>query len=102
MGGLGGELAWGRAPDLDALARVGEALAPRGPDGVGAWHESGIALVPRRVEVTDRSAREDQPMVDPELGLVIAFNGCIYNHNELRAELVEAGYSFRSSSDTEV
>ncbi len=102
MCGLGGELAWGRAPDLDALARVGEALAPRGPDGCGEWHQSGIALVHRRLKIIDLSARADQPLVDGELGLVIAFNGCIYNHRELRAELAEAGYRFRSTSDTEV
>ena len=41
-------------------------------------------------------------MVDPELGLVIVFNGCIYNHRALRAELEAAGYRFFSASDTEV
>jgi asparagine synthase (glutamine-hydrolysing) len=102
MCGLGGEVALGRPPDLDALGCVGEALARRGPDGAGQWHDSRIALVHRRLKIIDLSARGDQPMVDPELGLVIVFNGCIYNHHELRTELVRAGYSFRSSSDTEV
>ena len=102
MCGLGGEVAWGRAPDLDALARIGDALAPRGPDGAGAWHEAGVALVHRRLKIIDLSARGAQPLVDPDLGLVIAFNGCIYNHHELRDELVQAGYAFRSTSDTEV
>jgi asparagine synthase (glutamine-hydrolysing) len=58
--------------------------------------------VHRRLKIIDLSARGDQPLVDPELGLVIVFNGCIYNHDELRAELVAAGYSFHSRSDTEV
>ena len=102
MCGIGGELAWGRAPDLDALERIGVTLAPRGPDGAGEWQESGVALVHRRLKIIDLSERGDQPLVDPELGLVIVFNGCIYNHRELRAELVAAGYWFRSSSDTEV
>ena len=102
MCGLAGEIAWGRAPDLDALARVGEALAPRGPDGAGAWREGGVALVHRRLKIIDLSPRGDQPLLDPELGLAIAFNGCIYNHNELRAELRTAGYRFHSTSDTEV
>jgi len=102
MCGLGGEVAWGRAPDLDALARIAQALAPRGPDGAGDWQDSGVALVHRRLKIIDLTARGDQPLVDRELGLVIAFNGCIYNHHQLRAELVDAGYSFRSASDTEV
>jgi asparagine synthase (glutamine-hydrolysing) len=102
MCGLGGEVAFGRAPDLDALARIGDALAPRGPDGAGAWQGSNIALVHRRLKIIDLSPRGDQPLVDAELGLVIAFNGCIYNHHELRAELRAAGYAFRSTSDTEV
>jgi asparagine synthase (glutamine-hydrolysing) len=102
MCGLGGEVAFGRAPDLDALARVGEALARRGPDGAGEWHDSSVALVHRRLKIIDLSARGDQPLLDADLGLVIAFNGCIYNHHELRAELGAAGYSFRSTSDTEV
>ncbi len=102
MCGLGGEVAWGRAPDLDALARISQSLAPRGPDGAGDWHKAGVALVHRRLKIIDLSPRGDQPLCDPELGLVIAFNGCIYNHNELRKELIGAGYSFRSTSDTEV
>ena len=102
MCGLGGEVAWGRAPDLDALARVRDALEPRGPDGAGEWHDAGVALVHRRLKIIDLTPRGDQPLVDPDLGLVIAFNGCIYNHHELRAELAAAGYRFRSTSDTEV
>jgi asparagine synthase (glutamine-hydrolysing) len=102
MCGLAGEVTRGRAPDLEALERISAALAPRGPDGAGAWHESRIALVHRRLKIIDLSERGAQPMVDPDLGLVIVFNGCIYNHNELRTELVAAGYTFRSASDTEV
>jgi asparagine synthase (glutamine-hydrolysing) len=102
MCGLGGEIAWTRAPDLEALARIAETLAPRGPDGAGDWHQDGVALVHRRLKIIDLSPRGNQPMLDPDLGLVIAFNGCVYNHVELRTQLEGAGYSFRSTSDTEV
>src|SRR5262249_61141787 len=43
-----------------------------------------------------------QPMVDAELGLTAAFNGCVYNYKQLREELTTAGYRFFSHSDTEV
>jgi asparagine synthase (glutamine-hydrolysing) len=102
MCGLAGEIAFGRSPDPEALRRMGDALAPRGPDGEGYWQDSAIALVHRRLKVIDLTPRGDQPMVDPELRLVIAFNGCIYNHEELRAELQRAGYVFHSTADTEV
>ena len=41
-------------------------------------------------------------MVDSDLGLTVAFNGCIYNYPALREELIAAGYRFFSTSDTEV
>ena len=41
-------------------------------------------------------------MVDEALGLAVVFNGCIYNHRELRAELERAGHAFASDADTEV
>ena len=56
----------------------------------------------RRLATLDLEASGHQPMSDPELGLHIVFNGNIYNHVELREELKQAGYSFRSRSDTEV
>jgi len=78
------------------------ALAARGPDGEGAWSDGRRALGHRRLRIIDLSERGAQPMVDEALGLAIAFNGCIYNYRELRRELRRAGYSFVSSSDTEV
>jgi asparagine synthase (glutamine-hydrolysing) len=100
--GIAGELTANRIPDLPALARMSEAFAARGPDGSGAWSSPCCGLVHRRLSVIDLSRCGAQPMVDSELGLVIAFNGCIYNYRELRRELQTAGYRFFSSSDTEV
>ena len=81
---------------------MSEALAPRGPDGSGLWFHNGSALAHRRLAIIDLSDRGAQPMVDDELGLTVVFNGIIYNHRELRAELEGAGMRFRSDSDTEV
>src|SRR4051794_6649523 len=81
---------------------MGEALAPRGPDGDGERLMGGVGLVHRRLAVIDLSERGAQPMHDPDTGLSVAFNGCIYNYPELRAQLERAGHAFRSTSDTEV
>src|SRR3954466_13475081 len=103
MCGIAGELRHdGRPADVAAVARMCETLAPRGPDGAGLWAQDGVALGHRRLSVIDLSERGAQPMLDPHLGLAVAFNGCIYNYKELRAELATEGYSFASASDTEV
>jgi asparagine synthase (glutamine-hydrolysing) len=54
------------------------------------------------LKIIDLTNAGSQPMVDPDLGLTIVFNGCIYNHRELRAQLEPDGYRFFSTSDTEV
>ena len=77
-------------------------LAPRGPDGEGLWCDGPVGLAHRRLAIIDLSPRGAQPMVDEALGLAVVFNGCIYNHRELRAELERAGHVFASTSDTEV
>lgn len=56
----------------------------------------------RRLSILELSPCGHQPMLDKELRLAISFNGEIYNHTELRDELVGLGYSFNSKSDTEV
>lgn len=79
-----------------------EAIAPRGPDGSGMVIHGSTALSHRRLSIIDLSQKARQPMVDGELGLTIAFNGCIYNYPELRTELEAKGYRFFSHGDTEV
>ncbi len=77
-------------------------MAPRGPDAAGAWSQGRAALGHRRLRIIDLTEAGAQPMVDAELGLTIAWNGCIYNYQELRRELTGHGYRFFSHSDTEV
>ena len=79
-----------------------DTMARRGPDGAGLWANGATALGHRRLKIIDLSERAQQPMVDPDLGLSVAFNGCIYNYKELRAELEGKGYRFFSDGDTEV
>ena len=102
MCGIAGELRPDGRADVEALRRMQAVLAPRGPDGDGLWAERGTGLAHRRLSVIDLSERGAQPMVDQALGLVIVFNGIIYNHRELRTELEAAGHGFASSADTEV
>ncbi len=92
----------GRTPDLAAVSAMAETLSPRGPDGAGAWSQGRVALGHRRLKIIDLSEAGAQPMVDAELGLAIAWNGCIYNYQQLRDELSGHGYRFFSTSDTEV
>jgi asparagine synthase (glutamine-hydrolysing) len=77
------------------------AMTSRGPDDSGTWQHGNVSFGHRRLAIIDLSESGGQPMVD-ESGAAIVFNGCVYNHRELRAELERAGHRFRSTSDTEV
>jgi asparagine synthase (glutamine-hydrolysing) len=103
MCGLTGELRFdGRPVELDALQRSCAVLSCRGPDGVGTWAQGPVGLGHRRLSIIDLSVKGSQPLVDPAIGLTVAFNGCIYNYEELRDQLIQLGHTFFSTSDTEV
>jgi asparagine synthase (glutamine-hydrolysing) len=103
MCGICGEIRFDqKMPSAAALSAMLDCMAPRGPDGSGAVIHGNAALGHRRLKIIDLSERARQPMEDPELGLTIAFNGCIYNYPELRRDLEDKGYRFFSSGDTEV
>ena len=104
MCGFSGELRLdGGTPDVAAVARMSGLMTQRGPDGEGMWASGRMALAHRRLKIIDLTGCGAQPMHDPELGLTIVFNGCIYNYRELREQLQnERGYRFFSTSDTEV
>lgn len=92
----------GTSPDVRAVTAMAEVMVPRGPDAAGVWSQGRVALGHRRLKIIDLSEAGAQPMVDAELGLSIAWNGCIYNYEQLRDELSGHGYRFFSHSDTEV
>jgi len=84
---------------------MGRTLVHRGPDAGATWTDSdaGIALAHRRLSIVDLSPAGSQPMASADGGMVIAYNGEVYNAAELRAELESAGLGpFRGHSDTEV
>ena len=80
------------------------ALGHRGPDDTGTWmHPNRLAgFCHSRLSIIDLSERGHQPMSFADGDLVIAYNGEIYNFRELKKELQQCGYKFRSSTDTEV
>ncbi len=85
----------------EALGRMCDALAHRGPDGSGTFVQPGVSLGHRRLSILDLSDRGRQPMAYRDR-YVVTYNGEIYNYRELRAELEALGHVFRTGTDTEV
>lgn len=107
MCGLTGfAFAGGDASRLEATARsMADRIHHRGPDDDGVWGdpEAGFALAHRRLAILDTSPAGHQPMVSSSGRWVLAYNGEIYNHLELRNELKASGFAstWRGHSDTE-
>ncbi len=103
MCGICGELRLdGAQANQEVIARMLPKLARRGPDFEGGWQAGSLALGHRRLAIIDLSERANQPMPDDALGLVLVFNGAIYNYRELRADLQKEGYRFFTDGDSEV
>lgn len=85
-----------------ALQAMTDSIAHRGPDGEGHWIHENVGIGHRRLAIIDLSPAGHQPMVSKNSRYILTFNGMIYNHREIRAELESRGYQFRSTSDTEV
>lgn len=90
----------------DFLERMRDTMVHRGPDGAGLWvsDDRTIGLGHRRLSIIDLSESAAQPMSTGDGSLWITFNGEIYNHAEIRKELVQLGHhSWKTDhSDTEV
>jgi asparagine synthase (glutamine-hydrolysing) len=94
-----------QASELDAITeRMSACLAHRGPDDSGTWvdADAGIALGFRRLAIVDLSEQGHQPMRSASGRYWMAYNGEVFNYEELRVELLAAGWRFRGHSDTEV
>jgi asparagine synthase (glutamine-hydrolysing) len=106
MCGLAGILTRVGAPGAppEAVERMTAALRHRGPDDAGYFRDdaAGLCLGHRRLAIVDLSPAGHQPMASEAERYVVAYNGEIYNHVALRAELEAGGAHFRGHSDTEV
>ncbi|HVH66967.1 MAG TPA: asparagine synthase (glutamine-hydrolyzing) [Gemmatimonadales bacterium] len=92
----------GRPAEEVVLTRMARSIAHRGPDDSGLYVDQQVGFGFRRLSILDLSPSGHQPMRSDDGQFVIVFNGEIYNYIELRDELRAAGYTFRSTSDTEV
>ena len=105
MCGLAGILARSDhfAHDEATVAAMAETIVHRGPDDSGTWTspEHRVALGFRRLSIIDLSPAGHQPMCNEDGTVWIAYNGEVYNHLSLRAELEAKGHVFRSHADTE-
>ncbi len=88
-------------PSLDDLAAMVGALRHRGPDEHGLYRDAKAGLAHARLSIIDLATGQ-QPLTNEDGTLWIVFNGEIFNHVELRAELEARGHRFRTRSDTEV
>ena len=83
------------------LQRMTDMIAHRGPDSEGHYIDEHAALGHRRLSIIDLGGGQ-QPIYNEDGSKVITFNGEIYNYQTLREELIAAGHTFTTKSDTEV
>ena len=88
------------APDPERIEQATATLSHRGPDQRGVYRSSVLSMGATRLKIIDLQGG-DQPIVTNDGELAIVFNGEIYNHLEVRAELEKLGHRFHSHSDTE-
>jgi asparagine synthase (glutamine-hydrolysing) len=105
MCGITGILHLDGAPiGVSSLKRAMDSFLYRGPDDSGIYKSSraSVVLGHQRLSILDLSKAGRQPMVGCRPGLILTYNGEIYNYKALRRELESHGYQFKSQTDTEV
>ncbi|MEO6837232.1 MAG: asparagine synthase (glutamine-hydrolyzing), partial [Ginsengibacter sp.] len=103
MCGIAGYLHFDKERNSDPalIKKMADIISYRGPDGEGYYVHKNIAFGHRRLSIIDLSTG-NQPMFSDDKSIVLIFNGEIYNYIELREELKKSGYSFKTTSDSEV
>ena len=101
MCGIAGIIRENSTVDMAELTAMNNTQIHRGPDGEGFFVHENVGFAHRRLSIID-IATGSQPMSTADEKLWITYNGELYNFNELKQELQQKGYSFRTQSDTEV
>ena len=103
MCGIVGTLDWSgeHRPDIGLMRRMLGSIRHRGPDEFGLYLDRQASIGCARLSIVDLSTGQ-QPIANEDQTLWIVFNGEIFNHPELRADLEKAGHRFTTRSDTEV
>ncbi|MFQ5728884.1 MAG: asparagine synthase (glutamine-hydrolyzing) [Waddliaceae bacterium] len=90
-----------RSVERNDISKMTVCLKHRGPDGIGTFVDTCIALGHARLAVIDVEGG-DQPIYNEDRSVVVVFNGEIYNFQEIREDLIQKGHHFSSQGDTEV
>lgn len=85
--------------DKDRLKKAGDILRHRGPNNTGFFNDKDLFLVHNRLSIIDLDPEANQPMVNPQTGDVIIFNGEIYNYKKLKEEYKSLNWKTRSDSE---
>lgn len=103
MCGIAGIINFDHRPVASSIIKaMTDSIAHRGPDGEGQFIDQCVGLGHRRLAILDLSHAADQPMQTVNKHFVITYNGEVYNFKELRQQLENLGYEFKSNTDTEV
>lgn len=88
--------------DIEQVEKFNIIQQHRGPDDCGIFHDASCVLGHKRLSIIDLSEAGHQPFFSDDKRYVMVYNGEIYNYIELRKQLKELGYSFKTATDTEV
>lgn len=104
MCGIVGQITQNKQIDQSLMIKALNSLHHRGPDKGSHWFNptENVWLGHRRLSIQDLSDAGSQPMQSEDGKLILVFNGEIYNFKNVKRELIQKGYLFKSASDTEV
>ena len=84
------------------LSAMMDRIKHRGPDAEGKYIDDQVALGHRRLSIIDISEAGTQPMFNEDGSIVLVFNGEIYNYQDIKKDLLQAGHTFKTNTDSEV